>query len=250
MSCHLRGADNLRAGLEQRFHGMSEKDVADRRRLLPGPVRRRAGGFDQRSYLSRRHSGSGRGAGADGARRQRTARACRPELPTDARTLGLASDPYPGAEHYGALRKVVATRDWDGVIAQLKASGLSGLGGAGFPTGMKWEAVRREPRARKIRGLQRRRERAGHHQGPLHHAESAQSGDRGHDHRRPGDRRAEGHPLYPARVSRAGRNSARRDRALLRGEAFWGRACWDRASRSTWSCSSAPADTSAAKRAR
>ena len=31
------------------------------------------------------------------------------------------------------------------MIAQLKASGLSGLGGAGFPTGMKWEAVRRAP---------------------------------------------------------------------------------------------------------
>jgi NADH:ubiquinone oxidoreductase subunit F (NADH-binding) len=27
------------------------------------------------------------------------------------------------------------------VVAQLKASGLSGLGGAGFPTGIKWEAV-------------------------------------------------------------------------------------------------------------
>ena len=30
------------------------------------------------------------------------------------------------------------------MIAQLKASGLSGLGGAGFPTGVKWEAVRKE----------------------------------------------------------------------------------------------------------
>ena len=37
-----------------------------------------------------------------------------------------------------------ASRDWDGVIAQLKASGLAGLGGAGFPTGVKWEAVRSE----------------------------------------------------------------------------------------------------------
>ena len=30
MSCHLRGADDLKASLQQRFHGMSEKDVAVR----------------------------------------------------------------------------------------------------------------------------------------------------------------------------------------------------------------------------
>ena len=31
------------------------------------------------------------------------------------------------------------------VIAELKASGLTGFGGAGFPTGVKWEAVSKEP---------------------------------------------------------------------------------------------------------
>jgi len=68
-------------------------------------------------------------------------RTCRPGEKSD----GLAFDPYQDSEHYGALRRIVATRDWDGVIAQLKANGLSGLGGAGFPTGIKWEAVRKAP---------------------------------------------------------------------------------------------------------
>jgi NADH:ubiquinone oxidoreductase subunit F (NADH-binding) len=68
-----------------------------------------------------------------------------PEMPpSDEKPGQLASDPYPGVEHYGALRALVVSRDWDGVIAKLKASGLSGLGGAGFPTGMKWEIVRKE----------------------------------------------------------------------------------------------------------
>jgi NADH:ubiquinone oxidoreductase subunit F (NADH-binding)/NADH:ubiquinone oxidoreductase subunit E len=31
------------------------------------------------------------------------------------------------------------------IVAELKASGISGYGGAGFPTGVKWEAVAREP---------------------------------------------------------------------------------------------------------
>jgi NADH:ubiquinone oxidoreductase subunit F (NADH-binding) len=68
-----------------------------------------------------------------------------PHMPGDARVTGLASDPYRDSEPYGALRTAVATRDWTGVIAQLKAAGLSGMGGAGFPTGFKWEAVRNAP---------------------------------------------------------------------------------------------------------
>ena len=31
------------------------------------------------------------------------------------------------------------------IVEELKASGLTGYGGAGFPTGVKWEAVSREP---------------------------------------------------------------------------------------------------------
>jgi len=57
----------------------------------------------------------------------------------------LASDPYASGERYGVLRRLVQTRDIDAVIATLKASGLRGLGGAGFPTGMKWEIVRKAP---------------------------------------------------------------------------------------------------------
>ena len=36
------------------------------------------------------------------------------------------------------------------IVAQLKASGLTGLGGAGFPTGTKWEAVAHEPGPRYV----------------------------------------------------------------------------------------------------
>jgi formate dehydrogenase beta subunit len=36
------------------------------------------------------------------------------------------------------------------VVAELKASGLVGYGGAGFPTGVKWEAVAREPGPRYV----------------------------------------------------------------------------------------------------
>jgi NADH:ubiquinone oxidoreductase subunit F (NADH-binding)/NADH:ubiquinone oxidoreductase subunit E len=58
----------------------------------------------------------------------------------------IECDPYPSRDaRYGVLRQYVASRDSAGLIAALKASGLRGLGGAGFPTGMKWELVRNQP---------------------------------------------------------------------------------------------------------
>jgi NADH:ubiquinone oxidoreductase subunit F (NADH-binding)/NADH:ubiquinone oxidoreductase subunit E len=55
------------------------------------------------------------------------------------------SDPYVGPdEHYGELRKLAASRDFDGMIGRITDSGLRGMGGAGFPTGRKWELVRAE----------------------------------------------------------------------------------------------------------
>ena len=39
--------------------------------------------------------------------------------------------------------KDILARGRDAIIEEVKASGLRGRGGAGFPTGMKWETVAR-----------------------------------------------------------------------------------------------------------
>lgn len=57
----------------------------------------------------------------------------------------LRSDPYGGMPRYDAARRVVEGQDAEAVLATLKASGLRGLGGAGFPTGDKWRLVRAAP---------------------------------------------------------------------------------------------------------
>jgi NADH-quinone oxidoreductase subunit F len=45
---------------------------------------------------------------------------------------------------YGALRKIIAEQTPpEAIIAELKASGLRGRGGAGFPTGLKWSFMPR-----------------------------------------------------------------------------------------------------------
>jgi len=59
-------------------------------------------------------------------------------------------DEYIGVGGYEALGKALTSMTPDGVVAKVKASGLRGRGGAGFPTGLKWEFVRREESPRKV----------------------------------------------------------------------------------------------------
>ena len=139
MSCHLRGADDLKTSLQQRFRGMSEKDVAVGEVSCLGQCDG-APAVSINDHIYR----SVTTTQAEALVLTALGGSELPDMPAEEETPRLGSDPYGGGEKYGALRRLSASRDWDGVIAQLKASGLSGLGGAGFPTGVKWEAVRKE----------------------------------------------------------------------------------------------------------
>lgn len=52
---------------------------------------------------------------------------------------------YRSVGGYRALQKVIAEMSPESVISEVKSSGLRGLGGAGFPTGRKWESCRNAP---------------------------------------------------------------------------------------------------------
>ncbi len=46
---------------------------------------------------------------------------------------------------YSGIKKVLSEMNPEDVISEIKASGLRGRGGAGFPTGLKWEICRKTP---------------------------------------------------------------------------------------------------------
>ncbi|MBC6436616.1 MAG: NAD(P)H-dependent oxidoreductase subunit E [Rhodobacteraceae bacterium] len=54
-------------------------------------------------------------------------------------------DAYCAAGGYATLKRLRGQGDWEQVQKQLLASGLRGLGGAGFPSGQKWGFVRANP---------------------------------------------------------------------------------------------------------
>src|SRR6266851_3146463 len=58
--------------------------------------------------------------------------------------IACKADPYGENENYGVARKLVQSKAWDDVLAKLKAAELKGMGGAGFPTSLKWDLVRKQ----------------------------------------------------------------------------------------------------------
>ncbi len=137
MSCHLRGACALRARLDQAFAGTDPTEVKigdvsclGRCDTAPAFV------VNERIY-----SGLSAERAVDVVKSVSEGRP--PASHMRERPEGkLATDPYEGPSEYWGVRRLLENRDFNGIIATLKASGLRGLGGAGFPTGMKWEIVR------------------------------------------------------------------------------------------------------------
>jgi NADH:ubiquinone oxidoreductase subunit F (NADH-binding)/NADH:ubiquinone oxidoreductase subunit E len=137
MSCHLGGAEGLAARLGEALEGHDDVLIEETSCLgccerAPGV---RVNGVPVRA--------SDVEALAAVIREGGPARELRPQ-----RTWQL--DPHGGPEAaYEGIRMALAQDDPDEIadrlIADLEKSGLRGMGGAGFPTGLKWKLVRAEP---------------------------------------------------------------------------------------------------------
>jgi len=145
MSCHLNGACELRAELEQRFAKSGGADVTIRDVSCLGRCDLAPAVSINDEILTNVTPAS-----AEAIARRAILGEAVPELHPEQGRVRCASDPYDDEEKYGVLRKLAANRDWDRVLAELKASELRGMGGAGFPTSMKWDLVRKQPGAEKF----------------------------------------------------------------------------------------------------
>ena len=64
--------------------------------------------------------------------------------------LGTGDETLADYERRGGLAAIRNLPSKEKIVEELKASGLTGYGGAGFPTGLKWEAVAKEPAPRYV----------------------------------------------------------------------------------------------------
>jgi NADH:ubiquinone oxidoreductase subunit F (NADH-binding)/NADH:ubiquinone oxidoreductase subunit E len=140
MSCHLRGSGEVKASLEHAFRGSNAEAVAIRDVSCLGRCDQApAVSINDHIYCPVR------GDRATAMVKDVLAWRALPEDPRERTRAPVVSDPYNGSSNYSVVRKFVETRDWSGIVAALKASGLRGMGGAGFPAGSKWEIVRNAP---------------------------------------------------------------------------------------------------------
>jgi formate dehydrogenase beta subunit len=141
MSCHLCGADDFRARLEEQFQNTRSADVTICGVSCLGQCDR----APALSINDQIFAGITLGQ-AEGIVRDAIAQGQVPGPAHRHEPAKCATDPYPTAEQrYAAVRALVESRDWNTALSQLKASGLRGLGGAGFPTESKWQLVRQAP---------------------------------------------------------------------------------------------------------
>lgn len=141
MSCHLRGASALKQELQDRLKSRGGSDCTVREISCLGRCDGAPALLISTKAEEQIYDNIGGDRAADIVLRNLGGEPL-PHTRPDRLRHELQCDPYKGTAKYRVLYSLVQTGGYTGVISQLKASGLRGMGGAGFPTGSKWEMVR------------------------------------------------------------------------------------------------------------
>jgi NADH:ubiquinone oxidoreductase subunit F (NADH-binding) len=142
LSCMLAGSEHARKAIEEAFAGRDDVEIRDVSCL---------GRCEAAPVCDLRHRTVPLGAGenapdedvASSAVRRVVAEMESPgSSPYGTPVRRWEADPYDDpADRYGILRRLLETGQQEPARAAVEESGLRGMGGAGFPTGIKWKLV-------------------------------------------------------------------------------------------------------------
>jgi formate dehydrogenase/NADH-quinone oxidoreductase subunit F len=151
LSCWLRGADEQIAAMRERYGEHADVELVEGSCLgrcdsAPACAVNEApvsmDGADSAVEAARRAAPSAPAAGNGHSATTAHPNGHRAAAPARA-AVSWPNDPYAGPDdQYGLLRSVLAgALDTAQIISELNDAGLRGMGGAGFPTGRKWDLV-------------------------------------------------------------------------------------------------------------
>ncbi len=143
MSCHLNGGRQLRLALEHQYASATDlvqvRDISCVGRCDHAPVVsinehyhqdtnfQQVVGFIDHEILQPRTFGHSH-----------------PPRSPEQRGLQITCDPYTSKEErYGIFKKLLAEKNYDETLQKLKIGELRGMGGAGFPTYIKWDGAKK-----------------------------------------------------------------------------------------------------------
>src|SRR5271154_659045 len=145
MSCHLNGARQLRQALEHQY-ASAPKVVQVRDISCVGRCDRAPVVSINEQYHETADFSSVVALIDKEILTPRTEHHNPPPRSPEDRGIKIQCDPYPTeGEQYGVFRRLIAAKNFDETIAVLKAGELRGMGGAGFPTYIKWEGSKKSP---------------------------------------------------------------------------------------------------------
>ena len=148
MTCHLHQSYDLRVALEREYARMPNvvrvRDISCVGRCDHAPVV----AINDRYYESVTHATAkqliDREVKQDTPAGRLHISHNAPPRSAEQRGITILCDPYPNEQsRYGSIRKLIAKKNFDEVLQILKTAELRGMGGAGFPTYIKWDGCRR-----------------------------------------------------------------------------------------------------------
>jgi NADH:ubiquinone oxidoreductase subunit F (NADH-binding)/NADH:ubiquinone oxidoreductase subunit E len=149
MTCHLRGGRQLREALTRQYVNatgqVQVRDISCVGRCDHAPVVSINEHYHEDINFQQAVAHVEHELVAPRAGNPNPVHSAAPHSPSQ-RGMTIQCDPYATAdEHYGIYRALIQNKNFDETIANLKGGELRGMGGAGFPTYIKWEGARKSP---------------------------------------------------------------------------------------------------------